>query len=43
VFLTGIKNGYVSTDITNEMEDDDPIRDMVAVIQAQVNEVPGEA
>jgi|TARA_B100000315_G_scaffold82242_1_gene75380 hypothetical protein len=43
VFLTGIKNGYVSTDITNEMEDDDPIRDMVAVIQAQVNELPGEA
>ena len=43
VFLTGIKNGYVSDEVANQMEVDDPMADIVTVIQAQVNEVPGEA
>ena len=43
LFLTGIKKGYVPPDVANQMEEDDPIRDIVTIIQAQVNEVPGEA
>ena len=43
VFLSGIKNGYVSDEVANQMEVDDPMADIVTVIQAQVNEVPGEA
>ena len=43
LFLTGIKNGYVSDDVSNQMEEDDPIKDIVTIIQAQVNELPGEA
>ena len=43
LFLTGIKNGYVSNEVANEMEVDDPMADVVTIIQAQVNEVPGEA
>ena len=43
IFLSGIKNGYVSDEVANQMEVDDPMADIVTVIQAQVNEVPGEA
>ena len=43
LFLTGIKKGYVSDEVANQMEVDDPMADIVTVIQAQVNEVPGEA
>ena len=43
LFLTGIRNGYVSDEVANQMEVDDPMADIVTVIQAQVNEVPGEA
>ena len=43
LFLTGIRNGYVSDEVANEMEVDEPMADIVTVIQAQVNEVPGEA
>jgi thiamine biosynthesis lipoprotein ApbE len=43
LFLTGIKKGYVSDEVANQMEVDDPMTDIVTVIQAQVNEVPGEA
>ena len=43
LFLTGIKNGYVSNEVANQMEVDDPMADVVTIIQAQVNEVPGEA
>ena len=43
VFLTGIKNGYVSTDITNEMEDDDPMKEKVELLKLQINEVEGIA
>ena len=43
LFLTGIMNGYVSNEVANQLEVDDPIRDVVTIIQAQVYEVPGEA
>ena len=43
VFLSGIKNGYVSDEVANQMEVDDPMADVVTIIQAQVNELPGEA
>ena len=43
LFLTGIKNGYIPNEVADQMEVDDPIKDIVTIIQAQVNEVPGEA
>ena len=33
----------LSNEVANQLEVDDPIRDVVTIIQAQVNEVPGEA
>ena len=43
MFLTGIHTGRIPDNITDLMEEDDPIKDLVTIMKAQINELPGEA
>ncbi len=42
-FLTGMMNGYVSEDLKEEIEDDDPMQEALDVIILRINEIEGEA
>ena len=43
LFLDGMVKGYISDDIGKEIPDDDPIHDVIKILRAQINEIPGEA
>ena len=43
LFLDGMVKGYISDDIGKEIPDDDPIHEVIEVLRAQINEIPGEA
>ena len=43
LFLDGMVKGYISDDIGKDIPDDDPIQDVIEVLKAQINEIPGEA
>ena len=42
-FVTGLTKGYINDDIGKEIPDDDPIQDVIEIVKAQINEIPGEA
>jgi hypothetical protein len=43
LFIEGMVKGYISDDIGKDIPDDDPIQDVIEVLKAQINEIPGEA
>ena len=43
MFLDGMIKGYINDDIGKEIPDDDPIHDVIKILKAQINEIPGEA
>ena len=43
LFIEGMVKGYIGDDIGKDIPDDDPIQDVIEVLKAQINEIPGEA
>ena len=43
LFIEGMVKGYINDDIGKDIPDDDPIQDVIEVLKAQINEIPGEA
>ena len=39
--IDGIIRGYVSDDVIQQLEPDDPMKEVVEVIQLQINEIEG--
>jgi hypothetical protein len=42
-FLVGMMQGYISEDVENLIPQDDPMREMIAILRIRVNEIEGEA
>ena len=41
--IDGIIRGYVSDDVIQQLEPDDPMKEVVEVIQLQINEIEGKS